>query len=230
VRTKILTLFPILIDYSLPSLVQPNSQTVSSTNSNTPFSPSHPGDSDGQQPPQGSGTNTSALDARSSDLNKALLDTLATGLTNWSALLQRGADTQPSKYKTINYHQLPPLYMVEAIANNEQKLNSSDIPVLILAFSHERLYIPVSMLTSCALTCICSNDGLKFAKVQGGHGAGKYMLKVSSFLPKDSLTSHDFLQAYQNWLAIIKITSDDMVATVYSCKELCSAGNVCVFR
>jgi len=75
-----------------------------------------------------------------------------------------------------------------------------------------KLYIPLSMLTTAALSKIRTNDCLKFRKIPFGNGIGKQSLDESSFPSEDSLTETTFLQAYRNWLTIIDVIATTDVA------------------
>jgi len=81
----------------------------------------------------------------------------------------------------------------------------TDIPNSILQMAYNKLYIPLSMLTTPALSKIHMNDNLKFCKIPFGNGIGKQSLDEASFPSENTLTVTTFLQAYRNWFSIINI-------------------------
>jgi len=74
---------------------------------------------------------------------------------------------------------------------------------------HNKLYIPLSMLTTAALSKIHTNNSLKFRKIPFGNGISKQSLGESSFPGKESLMEITFPPAYRNWLTIIIVTADN---------------------
>jgi len=92
------------------------------------------------------------------------------------------------------------------------QLDMTDIPNAILQMAYNKLYIPLTMLTTPALSKIRTNDNLKFCKIPFGNGIGKQSLDEASFPNEDSLTETPFLQAYRNWLTVIDIIATADVA------------------
>ena len=88
------------------------------------------------------------------------------------------------------------------------------IPNAILKMAYLKLYIPLSMLTTSALSKVCSNNSLKYHKILFGNGAGHQLFNKSIFLPKNSLSESLSLQAYHNWLTIINIVLSPEVAVI----------------
>src|SRR5882724_21741 len=74
-----------------------------------------------------------------------------------------------------------------------------------------KIYVPLSMLTTSALSKIHGNDNLKYHKIPFGNGVGKQCLDESSF-PLDSLSETTFFQAYRNWLTVIDMIAMPKVA------------------
>src|SRR5882724_12522459 len=93
-----------------------------------------------------------------------------------------------------------------------QYIDMTDIPNAILQMAYNKLYIPLSMLTTSALSKICMNDSLRFCKIPFGNGIGKQSLDESSFPGEDTLMETTFLQAYRNWLTIIDVIATADVA------------------
>ena len=62
------------------------------------------------------------------------------------------------------------------------------------------------------LNQVHTSDSLKFTKISSGNGIGKNMLDITAFPSEASLTWIDFLQAYTNWILVIKSTCNDTVA------------------
>jgi len=60
----------------------------------------------------------------------------------------------------------------------------NDIPNAILQMAYNKIHIPLSMLTTLALSKIWSNDNLKYHKIPFGNGVGKQSLDISSFPPR----------------------------------------------
>ena len=88
----------------------------------------------------------------------------------------------------------------------------TDIPNAILQMAYNKLYVPLSMLTTSALSKIQMNNNLKFRKIPFGNGIGKQSLDESSFPLEDLLTETYFFQAYRNWLMVIDIIATPDVA------------------
>jgi len=92
----------------------------------------------------------------------------------------------------------------------------TDVPNAILQMAYNKIYIPLSMLTTSALSKIRSNDNLKFRKIPFGNGVGKQSLDESSFPMEDALTETSFFQSYRNWLTVIDlITTPEVVVGWY---------------
>ena len=53
---------------------------------------------------------------------------------------------------------------------------------------------------------------LSYLKIVSGNSVGKHMLDISTFLAE---TSIDFLQAYANWLVVIKATCDEAATKIW---------------
>jgi hypothetical protein len=71
--------------------------------------------------------------------------------------------------------------------------------------AYNKLHIPLTTLTVPALNRICCIMNLHYRKIPFSVGAGRQSLDESDFPPEDSLTAHDFLQGYTNWLMILDI-------------------------
>jgi len=83
----------------------------------------------------------------------------------------------------------------------------TDMPNAILQMAYNKLYIPLLMLTTPALSSIHRNDYLKFHKFPFGNSLGKQTLNESTFPTQDTLMETMFLQAYRNWLMVINVIS-----------------------
>jgi len=62
----------------------------------------------------------------------------------------------------IDYQHLSPIYSTEDLAKNKHQLDMTDVPNAILQMVYNKIYIPLLMLMTSALSKICSNDNLKF--------------------------------------------------------------------
>ena len=107
-----------------------------------------------------------------------------------------------------DYQNLGPIYSAEDLSHNKQQLDMKDDPNAILQMAYNKIHIPLLMLTTSALSKICSNDNLKYHKISFGSGVRKQSLDESSFPPESSLTETTFFQSYKNWLTMM-----DMIAT-----------------
>ena len=76
------------------------------------------------------------------------------------------------------------------------------------ALQHLKLFIPLSMLTTSALTHIHFNDDLKYKKILFSYAAGKYALDDSYFPSEQSLSDANYIQAHKKWVALVKLTAD----------------------
>ena len=82
-----------------------------------------------------------------------------------------------------------------------------DIPNAILQMAYNKIYIPLSMLTSSTLSKIRSNNNLKYRMIPFSNGIGRQSLDNSSFPLEDLLTETTFFQSYRNWLTLIDLVS-----------------------
>ena len=83
------------------------------------------------------------------------------------------------KLAAVDYHSLGPIYRYDKVSKNKQQLDMTRIPNTILQMVYMKLYIPLLMLTTSALSKICSNDGLKYHKIPFGNGVGWQSLDKS---------------------------------------------------
>ncbi|KAF8574356.1 hypothetical protein K439DRAFT_1624388 [Ramaria rubella] len=165
----------------------------------------HPG-----VPPSSSSTpNPDLLSSKSPGLFSVMLGKQAASGTlsspntppvDWQSLISN------SNQSPIDYHTLPPIFSDSAL-RKELKLHVTSIPASILQMAFNKLYIPLSMLTTSALNRIRNNENLKFQKIPFGDGAGKQSLDESQFPLESSLTVSCFFQSYCNWLAVIDTIS-----------------------
>jgi len=144
-------------------------------------------------------------------------DHVGPGNLGWQQLISAGNEpaapiNQLFKNSHINYKNLGPIYGTEDVANNRLLLDMMDIPNAILQMVYNKLYVPLSMLTTSALSKIQMNNNLKFRKIPFGNGIGKQSLDESSFPLEDLLTETYFFQAYRNWLMVIDIIATPDVA------------------
>ncbi|KAF8512233.1 hypothetical protein JB92DRAFT_2723726 [Gautieria morchelliformis] len=75
--------------------------------------------------------------------------------------------------------------------------------------AHGRAYIPLTMLTTTALTRIRNNTGLKYTKVP--NGIVRQTLDPDQFGSEDAMSSDDWTQAYRNWLALIDVIAEPSI-------------------
>src|SRR5882724_4306100 len=123
----------------------------------------------------------------------------------WQELMSRDITSGPAinqlpKSAHINYQSMGPIYSPEEVAKNTQLLDMTDILNTILQMAYNKLYIPLSLLTTPSLSKIHMNDNLKFRKIPFGNGISKQLLNESLFPTENSLTETSFFQAYRNWL------------------------------
>ena len=138
--------------------------------------------------------------------------TLTAGMSGATDLGTAIAVLASTKNQVVNYLVAQPVFRYNEISQNTQEINLMAIPNLMLAISFEKLFLPLSLLTTNTLNRIRANDGLKFVKLTSGNEAGKHMLDVSAFPSETTLMATDFLQAYANWLVVIKSTCDEETA------------------
>ncbi|KAF8527137.1 hypothetical protein BU17DRAFT_81935 [Hysterangium stoloniferum] len=126
--------------------------------------------------------------------------------------LTNASSSTSSKYRTVDYSKALPIYDFDEIRHNKLELDPASIPNQILHMAFKKVYIPLSMLTTRSLQRVRGNVGLKYSRISVGNGAGEYFLDTASFPSEASLTAVDFLQAYANWLSIIRDTCGDRPA------------------
>jgi len=70
-----------------------------------------------------------------------------------------------AKTMVVNYQNLSPIYSMDDLTKNKHQLDMMDVPNAILQMAYNKIYMPLSMLTTSALSKICSNDNLKYCKI-----------------------------------------------------------------
>ncbi|KAF8590855.1 hypothetical protein K439DRAFT_1611770 [Ramaria rubella] len=96
-----------------------------------------------------------------------------------------------SNQSPIDYHSLPPIFSDTALTK-ELKVHVTSIPTSILQMALNKLYIPLSMLTTSALNRIRNNENLKFKRSLSAMAWASNHLMTPSFLlnlPPLSLSS-----------------------------------------
>jgi len=101
-----------------------------------------------------------------------------------------------SKSMVVDYQNLSPIDSLEDLTKNKHQLNMTDVPNAILQMAYNKIYVPLSMLTTSALSKIHNNDNLKYRKIPFSNGIGKQSLNKSSFPAEDMLTETMFFQSY----------------------------------
>ena len=122
------------------------------------------------------------------------------------------SSSQATSLSNIDYRNLAPIYCYDDVSKNKQQLDIMKLPNSILQMAFFKFYIPLSMLTTSALTKIRANDGLKYHKIPYGNGVGKQSLDESIFPAENTLSELLFLQAYHNWLSVLDIVAMPEVA------------------
>ena len=112
----------------------------------------------------------------------------------------------------VDFLSLPPLVSHQGNEGNRLEIDVNSIPAIIFQMAYNKLYIPLSLLTTASLDRICNNQNLWFHKVPFGNGVGKQTLDDSSFPTEDTLDATTFLQAYCNWLSIVDRLADSILA------------------
>jgi len=72
------------------------------------------------------------------------------------------SDPTMAKSTFVDYQNLGPIYTANDLAKNRHQLAMSDVPNAILQMAYNKIYIPLSMMTTSALNKIHSNDNLKY--------------------------------------------------------------------
>jgi len=112
--------------------------------------------------------NSTTLDARSPDPTQPSIAVPPISCDDWQNLVAGDSDQAPSPYPNpsklivIDYQHLSPIYSTEDLAKNKHQLDMTDVPNAILQMVYNKIYIPLLMLMTSALSKICSNDNLKF--------------------------------------------------------------------
>ena len=142
---------------------------------------------------------------------------------NWAAILSAaqgsGSTLDLPALKTTLTASAPPddfaelghIFKVES-TKPEYKLNLRMLPKQILQMAYLKLFIPLSLLTTLALDKIQFNDRLKYQKIIFSSNAGKHMLNILIFPDEMSLSEMEFWQAYCNWLMLIDLIADSIMA------------------
>src|SRR6266481_6700452 len=104
----------------------------------------------------------------------------------------------------LDLQNLCQIFTDDTAIKNSPDLEPDVLPDTILHMAHNRIYIPLSLLTITALNQIQLNHNVKFRKISFGNSAGKTSIDEASFPPEDSLTENNFWQAYKNWLTLVE--------------------------
>ena len=104
------------------------------------------------------------------------------------------SDPVLAKSMVINYQNLGPIYTADDLAKNKHQLNMTDIPNAILQMAYNKIYIPLMMLTTSALSKIHGNNNLKYDKIPFGNGIGKQSLDELIFPAEVNLNESSFFQ------------------------------------
>ena len=112
----------------------------------------------------------------------------------------------------VDFMNLPPLFSHQGNEGNHLKIDVNSILAIIFQMAYNKLYIPLSVLTTASLDRICSNQNLRFCKVPFSNGSGKQKLDDSSFPTEGSLDATTFLQAYRNWLTVVDHLANSILA------------------
>ena len=86
-----------------------------------------------------------------------------------------------------------------------------ELPNCLFQMVLNKVFIPLSMLTTVSLSRIHYNDNLKFKKIPFGYVARKYALDQAHFPSEDSLTNTEYMQAHKHWLTLINILVEPTV-------------------
>ena len=84
-------------------------------------------------------------------------------------------------------------------------------PDVLLMMMHLKLFIPLAMLTSSAISCIQFNDDLKFKKIPFGLAAGKWALDDTHFPLESTLSASDYMLVHHHWVALIEATMQSVI-------------------
>jgi len=131
-----------------------------------------------------------ATPPEASGLNLITIDSC---LTDWQSIFSgipdqaHAPDQSPAKPAVVNYQSLGPIYSADDVAKNKHQLDMTDVPNAILQMAYNKIHVPLSMLTTSALSKIHGNDNLKYHKIPFSNGVGKQSLDESSFPLEDSI-------------------------------------------
>ena len=118
----------------------------------------------------------------------------------------------PSLLKpTVDWANLGPAFLDLDAVQNEAELDPSGFPDALLMVMHLKVFIPLSMLTSSAISRIRFNDDLKFKKIPFGLAAGKWVLDDTHFPPESALSDPDYMLAHRHWIALVEATTESAI-------------------
>jgi len=89
---------------------------------------------------------------------------------------------------------------------------------------HLKLFIPLYMLTTSFLSCICFNDNLKFKKIPFGNAAGEYALDEAHFPPEYSLTDVVYCNPSDLGRDSVYIISTCLLSSIYAWSLMSATG------
>lgn len=149
---------------------------------------------------------------RGGDGDNTLADVLgAVGQESWNEFVLPPVtwDANAAKSQVVGYQTLGLVYTDEEARRNAHTPNPQGIPNAILQTAHGKVYIPLSMLTTRALKRVRTNDNLRYTKVP--NGIVKQTLDPTQFGAEDDMSSHEWHQAYSNWIQLLKILAEPKI-------------------
>ena len=99
------------------------------------------------------------------------------------------------------------------------------LPNCLVQMALNWVFIPLSMLMTCALNNIKTNHNVKYKHLMYDTGAGKTFLDQVALPAEDELSNFEFGQVYTNWFTLIKTFSDPIVELVWNANHKCMASD-----
>ena len=104
----------------------------------------------------------------------------------------------------VDQQNLTYVFTDELALKNSLDVETDVLPDSVVHMMQNRVFIPLSLLTTATLHRIQLNQNVKFQRITFGNGSGCTSIDETTFPAEDSLSQSDFGKL-QNWLALVKL-------------------------
>ena len=146
----------------------------------------------------------------SNETPSELRASLPTSNVNWANLMaatltdpnfQANFVSNATLAPIVNQQNLMLVFTNKTALKNSLDMETDVLPDVVVHMMQNRVFIPLSLLTTATLDRIQLNQNVKFQRITFGNGTGHTSIDETTFPAEDSLSESDFWQAYRiGWL------------------------------